>query len=86
MTNCSTWQVKGTLHRPSVLRKQVERMLKNPKSKAFTNNFTGQWLALRDIDLTEPDKKLYPEFDEPLKVAMIKENAVVLSGSVRQRP
>ncbi len=64
---------QGKLNNPKELRNQVERMLRNPKSKAFTDNFTGQWLALREIDFTEPDKKLYPEFDEPLKVAMIQE-------------
>ena len=36
-------------------RGQVERMLKNPKAAAFTENFVGQWLGLRDIDVTAPD-------------------------------
>src|SRR5262249_16905455 len=55
------------------LREQVERMLKHPKAKAFTENFVGQWLNLRDIDFTSPDFRLYPEFDEMLKTAMIQE-------------
>ena len=48
-------------------------MLKSPKSSAFTKNFTGQWLDLRDIDFTEPDANLYPEFDELLRISMVKE-------------
>src|SRR5262249_12304208 len=32
----------GELHKPDVLRAQVERMLQHPKAKAFTENFTGQ--------------------------------------------
>src|SRR5207302_3699328 len=58
---------------PEVLRRQVERMLNHPKASALTENFLGQWLSLRDIDFTSPDFRLYPEFDEMLKTAMVKE-------------
>jgi len=61
------------LHEPAVLRVEVERLLKDSKATAFTENFTGQWLDLRDISFTEPDRTLYPEFDELLKVSMVKE-------------
>ena len=46
---------------------------KHPKAAAFTENFVGQWLGLRDIDSTEPSHILYPEFDHMLKVSMIRE-------------
>jgi mono/diheme cytochrome c family protein len=55
------------------LRNQVERMLNNPKAEAFTENFVGQWLGLRDIDFTEPSHILYPEFDAMLKESMVRE-------------
>src|SRR5207245_8579451 len=29
---------------------QVHRMLKDPRSRAFVRNFTGQWLQARDVD------------------------------------
>lgn len=61
------------LSQPETLRQQVERLLKHPKAAAFTENFTGQWLALRDIDFTEPSHILYPEFDHMLKVSMLRE-------------
>ena len=64
---------QGKLSQPDALRRQVERMLKDPKASSFTDNFAGQWLNLRAIDATEPDPKLYPEYDEPLKLAMVKE-------------
>jgi mono/diheme cytochrome c family protein len=64
---------KGKLHEPEMLRKQVERMLKDPKAAAFADNFAGQWLGLRKIDDTAPDPALYPEYDDVLKVAMVKE-------------
>jgi hypothetical protein len=63
----------GKLSRPEVLRAQVDRMLNSPKARQFTENFVGQWLNLRDIDFTAPDFRLYPEFDEALKVAMMDE-------------
>ena len=64
---------KQELHQPQTLRAQVERMLQHPKSKAFTENFTGQWLSLRDINATTPDKTLYPEFDELLQWSSVRE-------------
>ena len=61
------------LNQPKVLRQQVERLLHHPRAAAFTENFVGQWLGLREIDATEPSRLLYPEFDHLLKVSMIRE-------------
>ena len=63
----------GQLNQPAQLRSQVERMLKDSRASAFTEHFTGQWLRLRDIAFTEPDKKLFPEYDEALKHGMLEE-------------
>ncbi|HVV98703.1 MAG TPA: DUF1592 domain-containing protein [Planctomycetaceae bacterium] len=71
------------LSRPEVLRAQVERMLAHPKAAAFTENFTGQWLALREIDATEPSYLLYPEFDHLLKVSMIRETELFFDEILR---
>jgi len=64
---------KGDLTKPAVLRAQTERLLKHPKARSFTEDFTGQWLALRNIEFTTPDARLYPEFDELLQVSMLRE-------------
>ncbi|MBI3858340.1 MAG: DUF1592 domain-containing protein [Planctomycetes bacterium] len=64
---------QGKLRQAEALRGQVERLLKDPKASAFVENFIGQWLALRDIDFTEPSHILYPEYDEMLKVSMVRE-------------
>ncbi|HEY3900495.1 MAG TPA: DUF1592 domain-containing protein [Chthoniobacter sp.] len=61
------------LSQPAVLHAQVERMLNDPRSAAFVKNFTGQWLDLRNIDATTPDKRLYPEADELLLHSMVDE-------------
>jgi hypothetical protein len=68
-----TRSVPATLSDPATLRRQVERMLADRKAAAFTENFVGQWLGLRDIDFTEPSRILYPEFDDMLKVSMVRE-------------
>jgi mono/diheme cytochrome c family protein len=77
---------RGALGRPEALRGQVERMLEDPKAKAFAENFVGQWLNLRDIEFTEPSVLLYPEFDHLLKVSMVEETerffAEVLRGDL----
>jgi mono/diheme cytochrome c family protein len=64
---------RGELRRRDVLGEQVERLLRDPKAKAFTENFAGQWLGLRQIDATLPDRQLYPEYDDLLRQSMVKE-------------
>jgi len=64
---------KGELSKPDVIRAQTERLLKSPKAKSFTDNFTGQWLDLRKIDSTIPDPQLCGEFDGTLLYAMPRE-------------
>ena len=63
----------GQLRDAATLRRQVERLLSDPKAAAFAQNFAGQWLGLRAIDDTAPDPALYPEYDDILKTAMLKE-------------
>ena len=63
----------GELTKSDVLREQTERLLNDDRAKAFVQSFVGQWLDLRSIDNTSPDKRLYPEFDEILKVSMVDE-------------
>ncbi len=64
---------RGELRKSEVLKQQVERMLKDPKAHAFTENFTGQWLSLRHLQDTTPDKHLYPDFDDLLALSMARE-------------
>src|SRR5690606_33189053 len=45
---------RAELSKPEVLAAQVRRMLADPRSEAFTKNFAGQWLALRNLDAHKP--------------------------------
>lgn len=64
---------RGELRKPFVLKAQIDRLLADSKSQRFVENFTGQWLRLRDIDFTVPDHRLYPEYNELLRQSMIDE-------------
>ena len=75
---------RGELSKPEVLRAQVERLLKHPKAKAFTENFTGQWLSLRDIAATTPDKSLYPEWEELLQWSAVRETHLFFEELLKQ--
>lgn len=65
---------QGKLKDKQILHAQVERMINDPKRQRFVENFTGQWLNLRDIEFTTPDAKLYPEFEPLLQDAMLGES------------
>jgi hypothetical protein len=55
------------------LRRQVVRMLDDPRSAQFVENFTGQWLQLRKLGGVNPDKGRFPGFDDALRRAMRRE-------------
>jgi len=75
---------EGKLHEAATLRAQTDRLLADPKAHAFTQNFCGQWLNIRAIDATTPDARLYPEFDELLQGAMVKETESFFEEVLRQ--
>ncbi|MSU40845.1 MAG: DUF1592 domain-containing protein [Pedosphaera sp.] len=64
---------KGRLADSKVLREQTDRLLKDPKSQRFVNSFMDQWLGLWGMDNTTPDKDLYPEYDDVLKMSSVLE-------------
>jgi hypothetical protein len=75
---------RGKLKDPKVFEQQVARMIDVPKSKAFTSNFCGQWLLLRNIDQIKPDVEQYPAFDESLRRAFRQETELLFNWILRQ--
>jgi hypothetical protein len=63
---------------------QVTRMLNDPKSGAFIDNFAGQWLQLRNLKLMTPDPWLFPEYDAELRDAMERETRMYFEYVLRQ--
>lgn len=75
---------QGALQNPAALEAQVRRMLKDPKSRALTDNFAGQWLKVRALDLVTPDKTLFPTWDASLKDAMKEEARQYFTAFVQE--
>ena len=47
----------GRLNEPSVLREQIDRLLKDPRSEGFVNSFLDGWLNLRDLGNMPPPRR-----------------------------
>jgi len=73
----------GTLRQPDVLRRQVTRMLADPRSRSLVTNFAAQWLFLRDVETKEPDLYLFRDFDEGLRAAFVRETELFLDSILR---
>ena len=48
-------------------------MLNDPKAENFIKNFSGQWIQLRDLDVSSPDSKLFPRWNDQLKKDAVSE-------------
>ena len=65
---------RGELANKQALAAQVERMLADPKSEAFVENFAGQWLGLREVGANPPAADLYPRYDRHLELSIVAES------------
>jgi hypothetical protein len=63
---------------------QVQRMLQDPKSSAFVQNFSGQWLTTRKLAFVSPDTKEFPTFNEELRQAMVRETELFFEAILRE--
>jgi hypothetical protein len=75
---------RGELHEPSVLEKQVRRMLADERSQTLVTNFAAQWLYLRNLDSTTPDMRLFPDFDDNLRQSFRHETELFFGSIVRE--
>jgi hypothetical protein len=51
---------RGELSKPEVLRRQLERMLADPRAATLASNFVNQWLDMARLDEVEPDRAVFP--------------------------
>lgn len=72
------------LRQPAVLARQVQRMLKDPRSRSLVENFGGQWLELRKLESVKPDRERFPEFEEYLRMSMRRETEMFFENIVRE--
>jgi hypothetical protein len=68
----------GRLGDPAVIKAETDRLLADGGTRRFVEDFASEWLDLDQIDFTEPDRKLYREFDGVVKHSMLAETQAVL--------
>jgi len=68
----------GSLQRPEVLHREVDRLLADPRRERFISDFADQWLDLRRVNETTPDPHLYPEYRFLLHEGMLAETRAFL--------
>ncbi|MEC8988357.1 MAG: DUF1592 domain-containing protein, partial [Verrucomicrobiota bacterium] len=64
---------KGELHKPEILRAQVERLLKDAQSRALFDGFGAQWLRVNELDRHVFDPKTFPQMTPALRTSMMEE-------------
>lgn len=74
----------GKLHDRSVIQQQVERLLSGERGRQFMIDFAAQWLDLELIDFTEPDSKLFPDFDAIVQNSMLDETHTYLATMLQE--
>ena len=60
---------QGKLREPAVLKVQVERLLKDPRSRALFDGFGAQWLGLGNWDDKVFDPAKFPQMTVDLRAA-----------------
>ncbi len=63
---------------------QVRRMLASPKARALVDNFAGQWLQIRSLETSAPDKTLFPDYDPNLRASMQRETELFFESVLRE--
>jgi hypothetical protein len=64
---------KQTLSDSKILSAQVKRMLDDPRSQRFSQNFVSQWLGLEKIDSVAFDKSVYQNYKAEMKELALQE-------------
>lgn len=75
---------RGQLTDPTALKSQVQRMLQDQRSQSLVNNFAAQWLYLRNLDSFQPDRRLFPNFDDNLRHALRRETELLFESVLRE--
>ena len=75
---------RGKLHDPAVLRLQVKRLLKDPRSRALFDGFGAQWLGLASLEGKTFDTVKFPQMNAEMRLAMYDEARLFFESIVRE--
>lgn len=73
----------GRLTRDESLLSHTVRLLADSRARQFVENFVDQWLQLRKLETFAPDATLYPQFDDALRRAMLRETQACFAEVLR---
>ena len=74
----------GSLKNPTVLDREVRRMLADPRSEALVTNFVGQWLHLRNLRNVSPNSDEFPDFDDNLRQGFQRETEMLFESVMHE--
>lgn len=74
----------GKLQQPAIRRQQARRMLADGKAEPFVVDLADQWLQLNDIGFTEPDRRMFNNFDTIVRESMLLETHEFLRELLRE--
>jgi hypothetical protein len=74
----------GSLKNPTVLDRQVRRMLADSRSQALVANFAGQWLHLRNLRNVSPNSDEFPDFDDNLRQGFQRETEMLFESVMHE--
>jgi hypothetical protein len=74
---------RGALKAPAVLDQQVRRMLADRRALRFIDDFSEQWLQVRNMRNHDVDPVLFGAFDPTLRDAMLREIELFFESQVR---
>jgi mono/diheme cytochrome c family protein len=74
----------GELHQPATLRKQVTRLLLDPRSRAFFDGFGAQWLGVGDLAGKTFDLAKFPLMTPEMRAAMYDEARLFFESIMRE--
>jgi Protein of unknown function (DUF1592)/Protein of unknown function (DUF1588)/Protein of unknown function (DUF1587)/Protein of unknown function (DUF1585)/Protein of unknown function (DUF1595)/Ca-dependent carbohydrate-binding module xylan-binding len=75
--------MKKELDNPEVIRREVKRMIQDKRANEFVENFAGQWLTLRRLDLFQPNSQLFPSWNDRIRELARRETFTFFAGVMR---
>jgi hypothetical protein len=59
-------------------------MLADPRAQSLVTNFAGQWLQLRNLRSSSPDREAFPDFDDNLRRSFQRETELFFESIMRE--
>jgi len=75
---------RGRLSDPTVLEGEVRRMIADPRANGLAENFSGQWLHVRNLKTITPNHDDFPDFDDTLREAFQRESELFFEAIMRE--